>query len=107
MMPARSMTLVPTDAQTRLALDAWDAEGGALPHAAAAAIGGTAAAKADDALLRSLGAALVQAWGHLPTTMRRTLYDRAVSLSMPADEAKARRSMAIFLHQGAVGLQER
>jgi hypothetical protein len=85
------------DAQSALSLEAWDAEGGALPDPAPAGAGTpTALSAAERRLLRRLGAALVGEWNHLPMPLKRSLYERAVHGA--CDPSTLKRRMARFLH---------
>ena len=80
-------------------LEAWDAEGGALPFPTQAC--GTASTElsaAERRLLGRLGAALVGEWNNLPMPVRRAIYDRAVRGAPTCDPSALKRRMARFLH---------
>lgn len=95
----RSMVRVGTSIGAPMALDEWEAEGGA--PAGAGRTGENDAASQpplDRLLLERLGAALVTEWSNLPVRLQRTVYERAVSVSSPANRPTIRRQMARFLH---------
>ncbi len=81
-------------------LDVWDAEGGGLSGATAAAAAGTAGARvSEQALLCRLGSAVIGEWGDLAMPLRRAIYERAVGGRDAPGGPALKRQMAQLLHE--------
>jgi hypothetical protein len=99
----RSMAHAGASNEAATALDEWEAEGGT-----SAGAGGAGESDATPhpplarLLLERLGAALVGEWSDLPVRLQRTVYERAVSMSLPSNRPTIRRQMARFLHDHKV-----
>jgi hypothetical protein len=77
------------------ALARWEGEGGALaPTAADDSIG-----EAEMRILARLGAAVLDAWGEVPPTLKRKVVQRARTLGGPGDHAHVKQALAHFLDE--------
>jgi hypothetical protein len=80
------------------ALARWENEGGTPPpmseydkHAALA--------EEDERILQCLGAAVIMRWNSLPTSVRRELFEHAVSMGEPRHTPELKEQIARFLHK--------
>jgi hypothetical protein len=90
------------DAEPAMALEEWEAEGGASAGAACSGANGgndaTTSSAVERPLLELLGAALVSQWNNLPMPLQRAVYNRAVRGHSVRSRLTLKRQMARFLH---------
>lgn len=74
------------------ALARWDNEGGAPADRV------VARRDAEERILRCLGAAVIMQWNDLPTSIQRSLFEDAASISAPGRQFQLKQQIARFLH---------
>jgi len=77
------------------ALSRWEGEGGAEESWQGS---DSALHKAEERILRCLGAAVILQWNDLPTEIQRKLFDDAASMSNPQRRFRLKQQIARFLH---------
>ena len=77
------------------ALSRWEGEGGADESWQGP---DSALHKAEERILRCLGAAVILQWNDLPTEIQRNLFDDAASMSDPKRRFELKQQIARFLH---------
>ena len=77
------------------ALSRWEGEGGAEESWQGP---DTSLHKAEERILRCLGAAVILQWNDLPTEIQRNLFDDAASMSDPQQRFRLKQQIARFLH---------
>ena len=77
------------------ALGRWDNEGGAI---SSPPVPDTALGKAEERILKCLGAAVIMQWNDLPTDIERHIFEDATSMSDPARQFQLKQQIARFLH---------
>ena len=84
---------------TTIALEEWEAEGGASAGAPQASEhDASRPSPLDRLLLERLGAALVDEWNNLSVPLQRAIYERAAGGGSSLNRLTTRRQMARFLH---------
>jgi hypothetical protein len=101
-MNNRLLPHVSAGIELAMALETWEAEGGASAGAARSrGNGGNDAATSsaiERPLLELLGAALVSEWNSLPMPLQRAVYNRAVRGNPVRNRLTLKRKMARYLH---------
>ena len=85
--------------EAAVALEEWEAEGGASPGVPqASGHGASRPSPQERLLLQRLGAALVDEWNNLPAPLQRAIYEHAAAGGSSLNRLTTRRQMARFLH---------
>jgi hypothetical protein len=81
------------------ALNRWEGEGGTDEARKGSEFGADITLqKAEERILRCLGAAVILQWSDLPTQIQRDLFDDAASMSDPEQRFRLKQQIARFLH---------